>query len=109
VKRNSHHDRIFAKNKSEKKDYDLYEIELNHGRNGYLCAKIAEMKVYINEKEITVFNGATLGEAVLAYSGESYVKLKDGLLGIYDRFGFLTEPDGPAGENRHYVLKEIEK
>jgi hypothetical protein len=64
------------------------------------------MKIYINGLEIKIFRGATLGEAVLAYSKESYAKLRDGQLGIYDRFGFLTEPDGPAVEGRHYVLKE---
>lgn len=65
------------------------------------------MIVFINEKKISVFKGATLADAVLAYSKENFMKLQDGSLGIFDRFGFLTESDGPAIEGQHYSLKEL--
>jgi hypothetical protein len=67
------------------------------------------MKVYLNEKEIIIFSGATLGDIVLAYSEHSYKMLKSGNLGIFDRFGFLTEPDGPIVEGQHFFLKIISK
>jgi hypothetical protein len=67
------------------------------------------MIVFLNDKEITVFKGATLGELVLFYSKTSFRKLKSGYLGIYDRFGYLTEPDGPAFEGQRYYLRIIKK
>ncbi len=65
------------------------------------------MRIFINEKEIVLFRGATLKEAILTYSKVSYKKTESGYLGIYDRFGFLTEPDGPVYEGQHFFLKVI--
>jgi hypothetical protein len=65
------------------------------------------MIVFINEKKTSVFKGATLADAVLTYSKKNFKKVRDGSLGIFDRFGFLTEPDGPAMEGQHYFLKEL--
>jgi hypothetical protein len=65
------------------------------------------MIVFINEKKISVFKGATLANAVLTYSKEIFKKVQEGSLGIFDRFGFLTESDGPAIEGQHYFLKEL--
>jgi hypothetical protein len=65
------------------------------------------MKVYLNGKEIIIFKGATLGDVVLASSKQSYKMLKSGYLGIYDRYGFLTESDGPAVEGQQFFLKII--
>ena len=67
------------------------------------------MKVIINNKEIIIFRGATLREAILSYSLFSYRKLMHGYLGIYDRFGFLTEPDGPVSEGQRFYLKVRKK
>jgi hypothetical protein len=64
-----------------------------------------ELKVFINNKEITIFRGATAGEAVLAYSRFSFKKLKTGYLSVYDRFGFKTEPDGPVIEGQRLYLR----
>jgi hypothetical protein len=67
------------------------------------------MKVFLNNKELIVFKGATLGELVLFYSKTSFKKLKTGYLGIFDRFGYLTEPGGPAFEGGRYYLRIIKK
>jgi hypothetical protein len=67
------------------------------------------MKVFLNNKEITIFKGATLGEVVLSFSKTSYRKVQTGVLGIFDRFGYLTEPDGPAFEGQQYYLRIIRK
>jgi len=63
------------------------------------------LKVYINNREIIIFRGATVGDAVLKYSGFSFKKLLSGYLTVYDRFGFRTERDGPVIEGQHFYLK----
>jgi hypothetical protein len=63
------------------------------------------VKVFLNNKEITIFKGAALKDIVLAYSKTSYKRLKSGYLSIYDRFGFITEPDGPVMEGQQFYLR----
>jgi hypothetical protein len=71
--------------------------------------KRLSVKVFLNGKEIIIFKGATLGDIVLASSKQSFKMLKSGYLGIYDRYGFMTESDGPAVEGQHFFLKIIRK
>lgn len=66
------------------------------------------MKVFINKTEVIIFKGATLGEAVLAFSKQSYQLLKMGRLAVFDRFGNLTEPDGPVSEGQEFVIRPLE-
>ncbi len=63
------------------------------------------MEVFINNKSVLVFNGATLLDAVRAYSLASSKRLLSGYLAVYDRFGYRTEPDGQAVEGGHYFLR----
>jgi len=63
------------------------------------------MIVSINKKQVEIFQGATLADVVLAYSGRSFRLLKHEKLHIYDRFGNLTEPDGPAHDGQIITLK----
>lgn len=44
-------------------------------------------------------------DAVRAYSLASSKRLASGYLVLYDRFGYRTEPDGPAVEGGHYFLR----
>jgi hypothetical protein len=67
------------------------------------------MKVFVNGKEIQIFQGATVKDIILSYSEKSYKRLKGGFLGVYDRFGFLTEPDGPVMEGQQFYLKVRKK
>lgn len=67
------------------------------------------MKVYLNNREITVFKGATVGEIVMVYSKHSYHRLKSGYFSVYDRYGYLTEPDGPSREGQQFFLKVTRK
>jgi hypothetical protein len=67
------------------------------------------MKVYMNKKEIDIFQGATLWDVLLAYSKHSFKMATNGYLAVYDRFGFLTELDGPAMESQHFFLKVAPK
>ena len=62
------------------------------------------MVVFINRIRVTIFEGATILDAVRAYSLTSSKRLLSGYLAVYDRFGYKTEPDGPAVEGGHYFL-----
>lgn len=63
------------------------------------------MVIFINSKKIAVFGGAILQDAMRVYSLASSKRLASGYLAVYDRFGFVTEPDGPAVEGGHYFLR----
>jgi len=66
------------------------------------------MKVTLNKSEIIIFKGATISDLVLAYSERSYKMLKNGKLCVFDRFGNLTENDGPVYEGQLFFLKRAE-
>jgi hypothetical protein len=66
------------------------------------------MKVILNKSEINIFKGATISDLVLAYSERSYKMLKNGKLCVFDRFGNLTEIDGPVYEGQMFFLKRAE-
>jgi len=66
------------------------------------------MKVTLNTSEIIIFKGATISDLVLAYSERSYKMLKNGKLCVFDRFGNLTENDGPVYEGQLFFLKRAE-
>lgn len=67
------------------------------------------MNVFLNNKEITIFKGAVIKDIVLAYSKISFKRLKSGYLSVYDRFGFLTEPDGAVLDGQHFYLRITSK
>ena len=66
------------------------------------------MKVILNTSEIIIFKGATISDLVLAYSMRSYKMLKSGKLCVYDRFGNITEMDGPVYDGQMFFLKRAE-
>jgi hypothetical protein len=63
------------------------------------------MKVSINDKEISIFAGARIQDAVLAYSPRSLRMVAAGTLSVFDRFGNRTDPDGPLIEGQRLTLK----
>ena len=63
------------------------------------------MKVTINDTEISIFQGARIRDALLAYSPRSLRMVIAGTLSVIDRFGNLTEPDGPITEGQQLTLK----
>jgi hypothetical protein len=67
------------------------------------------LKVYINNKEISVFTGARIQDAVLAYSPRSHRMVAVGTLSVFDRFGNQTEPDGPLIEGQRFSLKRTKQ
>jgi hypothetical protein len=66
------------------------------------------MKVTLNNSEVIIFKGATISEMVLAYSVRSHKMLVRGKLCVYDRFGNLTEIDGPVYDGQLFFLKRAE-
>lgn len=66
------------------------------------------MKITLNKSEIIIFKGATISDMVLAYSARSHKMLQSGKLCVYDRFGNLTEPDGPVYDGQLFYLKRAE-
>ncbi len=63
------------------------------------------MIVYINGKEISLFDGARIEDAVLTYSPRSYKMMRKGKLMVVDRFGNTTERDGPITQGQKFSLK----
>jgi hypothetical protein len=62
------------------------------------------MLVWINRKEISIFAGARIRDAVLAYSKEAWKAVENGELSIVDRAGSLTDSDGPISEGQSFTL-----
>jgi len=63
------------------------------------------MKVYINQEEIAIFAGARIQDAILACSADLWKQVSHGELSVFDRFGNLTDPDGPILDGQHFTLK----
>lgn len=67
------------------------------------------MKIVVNKKEINTFKGARLGDVVRTYSARSYLLLEKGLYEIVDKYGNVTEPDGPAHEGQCIFIRMAKK
>ncbi|MEI6747562.1 MAG: hypothetical protein ACOYMF_10000 [Bacteroidales bacterium] len=63
------------------------------------------MNVYINQKEIQIFDGATVRDAVLAYDKKAHEFLLKGKLAVHDRFGNLLENDGELTPNQLITIE----
>lgn len=63
------------------------------------------MKVFVNGHEVRIFEGARIMDAIRAYSPRSSRQVEKGILIIFDKFGNLTEPDGPVNDGQLLTLK----
>ncbi len=63
------------------------------------------MRVYINQKEIEIFAGACVGDAVLAFDKTAWKLYLKGKLAIYDGYGNSLDPDGALSANQSLILK----
>jgi hypothetical protein len=63
------------------------------------------MKIFINQKEIQVFDGATVKDAVLAYDKKAHEFLLNGKLAVHDRYGNLLENDGALTAEQQITLE----
>jgi hypothetical protein len=64
------------------------------------------MIVFINNREMAIFRGATVIDAVRIYSLRSSRMLEHGFLQVFDRFGNHTEPDGELTQGQILFLKK---
>ena len=71
-------------------------------------AKSKVMKLFINDKEITIYNGATVLDVVRAYYAQSSEKLPNTLPIVSDAYGNSVALDGQLTEGNHLYIK-IEK
>jgi hypothetical protein len=62
------------------------------------------MKVYIDNKEVHIFSGARIRDALLAFSPHMLRMVLAGNLSVSDRFGNPTEVDGPLIDGQRLTL-----
>ena len=63
------------------------------------------MRVYINQKEIEIFVGASVKDAVLAFDKTAWKLYLKGKLAVYDGYGNSIDPDGALTANQSLILK----
>jgi hypothetical protein len=63
------------------------------------------MNLFINDEAITVFNGATVKDAIRAFYVQHNKKLPNSLPIITDGYGNNVAPDGELTEGNHLYLK----
>ena len=63
------------------------------------------MKIYINQKEVEIFAGACVKDAILAYDKTAWLLLLKGKLAAYNRYGSRVDPDGSLSANESLILK----
>lgn len=64
------------------------------------------MKVFVNEKEITLFEGAKVKDAVLSFDKRIIRKISQ--YEILDRYGNQTGIDGALLEGSELFIKKVE-
>jgi hypothetical protein len=64
------------------------------------------VKIVINNHEVVIFSGATVVDAVRAYSRRSAKLLETGKLRVFDQYGNRTEADGELTEGQKFFLKK---
>ncbi len=69
-------------------------------------ARPGSMKIVINNREVVIFSGATVADAVRAYSSRSSKLLENGKFRVFDQFGNQTEVDGELTEGQKLFLKK---
>ena len=67
------------------------------------------MKLFINDTEITIYQGATVLDAVRAYYAQHYKKLLSKLPIVYDAYGNSVAHDGELNEGNHLFIKTKKK
>ncbi|MGV8963280.1 MAG: hypothetical protein ACOH2V_07855 [Candidatus Saccharimonadaceae bacterium] len=63
------------------------------------------MKIFMNDEEIRVFNGATVIDVVRVYYVQRNKKLSDILPLVTDGYGNSVAPDGELNDGNHLYIK----
>jgi hypothetical protein len=73
----------------------------------YLQLKTIVLKVYINSKELQIFEGARLQDAVLLYSKDEYQRLLREEIELLDCRGNGMDIDGQLWDGASLLIKTI--
>jgi hypothetical protein len=63
------------------------------------------MKVFVNDKEITLFEGAKVKDAILSFDKKALREIS--LYEILDRYGNQTDIDGALQEGSRLFIKKL--
>jgi hypothetical protein len=63
------------------------------------------VKIMMNNREVVIFSGATVADAVRAYSRRSAKLLENGKFRVFDQYGNRTEADGELTDGQKLYLK----
>ena len=63
------------------------------------------MKVYVNNTEITIFNGAKVEDVLRKYSMDEYKQVKSGNMNVYDKFENRVMLGGELREGAKLYIK----
>jgi len=66
------------------------------------------VKVVINNREVVIFSGATVADAIRAYSRRLSKMMEKGKFRVFDQFGNQTEADGELTEGQKLFLKKTD-
>ncbi len=64
------------------------------------------MKVFVNRKEIAIFTGARVIDALRSYSLRSAGFVLKGTYIVFDRFGNITGPDGRLTDGQILTIRK---
>lgn len=67
------------------------------------------MKVFVNEKEFTLFNGAKVIDALRMYNNKAIKEIEQGLAEILDAYGNHTDLNGAIHEGSRLFFRKIKK
>gem|GEM_PF-1218736 len=76
----------------------------------YLLSKTGQtggfiMKVYVNNTEITIFNGAKVEDVLRKYSMDEYKQVKSGNMNVYDKYENRVMLGGELREGAKLYIK----
>lgn len=67
---------------------------------------VMKVKIKVNDKEIEIFAGAQVKDAIRSYSNEEYKKIKNGEKIVQDPDGNMVMPSGELMENDELFIVE---
>jgi hypothetical protein len=65
------------------------------------------MKVYVNDKEIEIFTGARIQNALLKYSKEDCKAAMEGKKQVTDKHGNTMDPGGELSPNQRLYVRPM--
>lgn len=67
------------------------------------------MKIFVNDEEITIFNGAKVLDVIRAYCSKNNKKTPCKLPIVTDGYGNILAPDGQLSEGNHLYYENSKR